>query len=135
MGRLMCDLGRLEEAEALGAEAVRGAKAKLAPTHAFRLAALGQHGRTLAVIQRYAEGEAELLEAHAVFMDALGPDHQRTIKTIRYLIDLYDAWHDAEADKGYDAKAAEWRAKLPAKGPSQPDYAPPPNNARDGGKG
>ncbi len=23
------------------------------------------------------------------------------------------AWHEAEPDKGYDAKAAEWREKLP----------------------
>ena len=29
------------------------------------------------------------------------------------LIQLYDYWHVAEPGKGYDAKAAEWRAKLP----------------------
>jgi len=26
---------------------------------------------------------------------------------------LYTAWHEVEPDQGYDAKAAQWRAKLP----------------------
>ena len=30
-----------------------------------------------------------------------------------FLVDLYEAWHAAEPGKGYDAKATEWRAKLP----------------------
>ena len=29
------------------------------------------------------------------------------------LVQLYTAWHEVEPDQGYDAKAAEWRAKLP----------------------
>ncbi len=36
--------------------------------------------------------------------------------SIEQLISLYEAWHTAEPGKGYDSKAAEWRAKLP-----QPD--------------
>ena len=32
---------------------------------------------------------------------------------IESLIDIYEARHAAEPGKGYDAKAAEWRAKLP----------------------
>ncbi len=31
------------------------------------------------------------------------------------IVNLYDAWHAAEPEQGYDAKAAEWRAKLPEK--------------------
>ena len=34
-------------------------------------------------------------------------------RTINALIELYEARHAAERDKGYDAQAAEWRAKLP----------------------
>ena len=30
------------------------------------------------------------------------------------IIDLNEAWHAAKPDEGYDAKAAEWRAKLRA---------------------
>ena len=31
---------------------------------------------------------------------------------IERIINLYDAWHAAEPGKGYDARAAEWRAKM-----------------------
>ena len=37
-----------------------------------------------------------------------------TIKAVNALADPHHAWHEAEPDTGYDAKAAEWRAKLPA---------------------
>ncbi|MEE8154465.1 MAG: hypothetical protein V3T53_05840 [Phycisphaerales bacterium] len=46
-------------------------------------------------------------------MAALGADHERTIKVINALADPYDTWHEAEPDRGYNAKAAEWRAMLP----------------------
>ncbi len=29
------------------------------------------------------------------------------------VLSLYESWHAAEPGKGYGAKAAEWRAKLP----------------------
>ena len=113
MGRLLRDLGRLDEAEALGAEAVRGATAKLAPSHAFRLGTLVQHGRTLTAVQRFGEAETELLEAYEGYVETRGRDHRYTKGAVEALVDLYDAWHAAEPDQGYDAKAAEWRAKLP----------------------
>ncbi len=114
MGRLMRDLGRLEEAEALGSEAVRGARAKLAPSHLFRLAAVASLGRTLAAMERFVEAEPELLEAHSGFVASLGDDHPASTGTAESLAELYDAWHEAEPDKGYDAKAAEWKSKLEA---------------------
>jgi len=58
-----------------------------------------------------------LLEAHTVLETALGTDHKRTIKAIQSLADLYEAWHAAEPNQGYDAKAAEWRAKLESTDP------------------
>ena len=42
------------------------------------------------------------------------------VKCIERLISLYSAWHAAEPEEGYDAKAAEWRAKLPQEATSQP---------------
>jgi len=41
------------------------------------------------------------------------------------LVDLYTAWDAAEPGKGYDAKAAEWRGKLPAPAESAPNAAAP----------
>ena len=76
---------------------------------------LGAYGKTLTQLERYADAEAErtLLEAHELLAVRFGANHKRTTKTVNQLITLYDAWHAAEPNKGYDKKAAEWRAKLP----------------------
>ena len=61
----------------------------------------------------FAEAETTLLEAHGLIAAGFGDDHPGTTKTIKRIISLYESWHAAEPGKGYDAKAAEWRAKLP----------------------
>ena len=33
-------------------------------------------------------------------------------EALERLVELYTAWHAAEPDKGYDAKAVEWQQKL-----------------------
>ncbi len=43
----------------------------------------------------------------------LREEHPHTHESIKLLVDLYESWHAAEPGKGYDAKAAECRAKLP----------------------
>ncbi len=60
--------------------------------------------------------EANLLEAHPIYLAAKdrGPAHKDTLECVQVLVDLYTAWHAAEPGKGYDAKAAEWKAKLRA---------------------
>ncbi len=110
---LLRDLGRLEEAEAHGAEAVAAARTALPDRHWRTAVFLAGHGSTLLKLGRHADAEAALLEAHEIFESALGPDHERTVKVVNNLIDLYTAWREAEPGKGYDAKAAEWRTKLP----------------------
>jgi hypothetical protein len=56
--------------------------------------------------------------------------HSRFARRFQALIDLYTAWHTAEPGKGYDAKAAEWKARLDAakaasaKPPTSPASAP-----------
>jgi hypothetical protein len=64
-------------------------------------------------LERYADAEAAFLEAHEFLEAALGPEHQRTIKVIRSLVDLYESWGAAEPGKGCAEKAAEWRKKIP----------------------
>ncbi|MFH1418459.1 MAG: tetratricopeptide repeat protein, partial [Planctomycetota bacterium] len=121
MGGLLRDQGRLEEAEGLGEEAVRRARETMPMGHWITAAFLSEHARTLAAMERFAEAEAEMLEAHEMLVAALGAEHKRTIGLIKSLTDLYDAWHAAEPAKGYDAKAAQWRKQLPAT--SQPTSA------------
>lgn len=50
-----------------------------------------------------------LLEAHQMLKTRFGAQHERTIKAIRGLADLCDAW-------GKPTKAAEWRGKLAEEG-------------------
>ncbi len=49
--------------------------------------------------------DRHLQRLFAVLEAALGADHARSIKAIRSLADLYDAW-------GKPEQAAEWRVKL-----------------------
>jgi len=67
--------------------------------------------------ERFALAEANLLEAHPIFVQVRGQAHKDTLECVQGLIDLYTAWHAAEPDKGYDTKAAEWQAKLDAASP------------------
>ena len=50
--------------------------------------------------------------ADAVLGDDTASKDDKT-EAIQRVVDLYDAWHAAEPDLGYEAKADEWRAKLP----------------------
>jgi len=70
------------------------------------------YGLCLSGLDRYNEAEADLVEAYEILMGSVGPENEYTIGVVESFADLYTAWHEAEPDKGYDAKAAEWRAKL-----------------------
>jgi tetratricopeptide (TPR) repeat protein len=67
----------------------------------------------------FAAAEAILLEAHTNFVQAPGPFPKDTRDCTQALADSYAAWDKAEPGKGYDAKAAEWRAKLPNEDPKE----------------
>ncbi len=112
MAKLLVEVGKEEEAEGLAREAVDRGKATLGETHWFVGNFLGKHGLALAGLGRYAEAEEALLEGHGILVAELGDNHEQTRRVVGYLADLYDARHAAEPGKGYDAKAAEWRAKL-----------------------
>ena len=94
-------------------QAVAGAREARPARHWIPGAILGGYGKTLTVLQRYEEAETALLEAHELITAGLGPQHERTTEQIESLIELYDAWHEAEPDQGHDVQAADWRAKLP----------------------
>ena len=74
-------------------------------------------GESIAAQSRFAEAEPLLTEA----AEQINPPAeigeigvQRTSEAIQRVVDLYTSWHAAEPDKGYDANAAEWQAKLDA---------------------
>ena len=60
-------------------------------------------------IEKLREAETILVElANA----ALEDDKAEAIQRV---VDLYEAWHAADPDKGHDVKGEQWRARLPAK--------------------
>ncbi len=61
--------------------------------------------RALAEHRMAGESPGQTLQATALV-------HEAYLRLVGDGDDLYEAWHAAEPDKGYDAKAAEWRAKL-----------------------
>ena len=65
-----------------------------------------KYGRCLTALRRYREAETALLEAHAILLQVVGPEHTQTERVVRNLGELHDAW-------GRPEQADSWRAKLP----------------------
>lgn len=68
-------------------------------------------GAILAGLGRYSEAESLLVESASALKKGKLALRVRQIVYQRF-IRLYQSWHAAEPGQGYDAKAAEWRAKL-----------------------
>ena len=111
LASLLREQGKLSEAERLGSQGIQMAQ-RILPNGDGRIAfILIEYARTLNAMERFGEAESHVLRAHAIFEAVLGPVHELTLGAVSDLATLYDAWHAAEPGKGYDAKAAEWRAK------------------------
>jgi hypothetical protein len=69
-------------------------------------------GRRYAVLGRFSEAEAELLEAERLLAISEGgsPGYHR--RAVQALVDLYAAWDQANPRAGHAAQAEQWRAKL-----------------------
>ena len=67
----------------------------------------------MAALKQFKEEETALLEGFPLIENGLGSDHNFTLQGVQHLVDLYDNWHVAEPNAGYDVRAAEWREKLP----------------------
>ncbi len=79
-------------------------------------------GAALAAQQKFNEAEPVLLAAYADMENDPQAPAKRMHNALTRIVKLYEAWHVAEPDAGYDANAAEWRAKLPD---TEPDAASP----------
>ena len=88
-------------------------------SHAYRvsrlLTNLGKARARLAKSRAdFALAEANLLEAHAIYVRTPAPDQKETRGCTQALADFYAAWDKADPVKGHDTKAAEWKAELEA---------------------
>jgi len=132
LGRLLQQQGKHQDALDLLLPVEPAARKAFTGGNASRLAGfLTNFARARVGVGHDAEGfklaEANLLEAHPIYLAAKdrGPTHKDTIACVQALVDLYTAWHAAEPGKGFDAKAAEWKAKLPAPEPAAAETAKP----------
>ena len=111
LGNVLRYQGRQSEAEEVLAEALRRAREARWEGRLI-WAFLWPHAQTLVALERFEQAEAELVELQEII--AVLPEPPNARSPLTPLVGLYDAWHAAEPDQGYDAKAAELRAKLPA---------------------
>ncbi|MCO6435895.1 MAG: serine/threonine protein kinase [Phycisphaerae bacterium] len=112
MGALLSQMGKDSQAEPYYREALDGFRRVLGDDHPQTLESTTSMATWLTKMTRFAEAEPLLREALNHCRRKYGDDNPRTTEVVNHLIMLYDAWHAAEPDQGYDAEAAEWRAKL-----------------------
>ena len=105
-------LGRSAEALPKFEEALEMSRRLLPPDHPSTL--YPQTGLVLTLLRLGRHADAELLQRDATEQCERSQSsrrlHWRTV--LEQWVALYDAWHAAEPDQGYDAKAAAWRAKM-----------------------
>jgi eukaryotic-like serine/threonine-protein kinase len=110
LAHLLRRIGRYEEAERLGAEAVERGRLLL-PQNQSRLGScMMDYGRTLAILERFQESEAMLLESYKIFTSLPSVEPRQIDRARTYLAELYEHWHEIDPDSGHDKQAVEWRA-------------------------
>jgi eukaryotic-like serine/threonine-protein kinase len=62
--------------------------------------------------EQFKLAESNLVEAHSIYSSNFGDAHKDTQGCVQGLVDLYSAWHAEVTGKGYDLKAAEWKARI-----------------------
>ncbi len=117
--------GRLDEAREILAELSVMAEAIFPPGSYESGMVLQSFSKCLVRMGQFGEAEPALNEAVRRFEQALGAQHPQTRRAYIASKELYESWHKAEPGKGYDAKAAEWKARLDAPAPPQPSAATP----------
>ena len=70
-------------------------------------------GGCLSRLAKFTEAEPLLIDSAHALQGNSKASEDRTTEAIQRVVDLYEAWNSAEPGKGYDDRAAEWRAKLP----------------------
>ena len=104
--------GDLEAAEQFAAEALTSARAVLASDNWHLAVFLSGYGVVLSDQSRFAEAEDALLEAHDLYVQALGSEHRRPANLVPELVDLYERWDEQEPGNDHLASAEAWRERL-----------------------
>ncbi|MEX1309807.1 MAG: tetratricopeptide repeat protein, partial [Candidatus Sulfomarinibacteraceae bacterium] len=62
----------------------------------------------------FATAEADLIEAHELYVASRGEEDRGTRTCVKALADLYDEWAKAAPGRGYEDRAEEWKAVVAA---------------------
>jgi len=107
LGTILLEQGRAEQAEDLFRHLCEIAEREQ-PDDEYALAVVSAHlGMALAALGEREEAEALLVDS----IPRLTAGEAETNLIVKALVDLYDDWHRAEPERGYDARAREWRQR------------------------
>lgn len=105
-------LGRYEEVATLGRASEPAARQIWAEQDPVRLGTyLSKLGEAQVGLDRYAEAEPTLLEAHEFLLAGLSPDHARVVESASRIVEMYQKWEAAEPNRGHGEQAAGWISK------------------------
>lgn len=111
MGELRKAQGRLDEAEPHVVEALEKRRRILGPEHPQSIGSAAQMGELRTAQRRWADAEALLLPAAEVAEAKLPPRSEARVAVVKALEGLYRAWDAGEPGRGYEVKAATWKAR------------------------
>ncbi len=112
LGTLLVEQGRFAQAEPILRKCLAFRQHVLPPGHWRVPNTMSRLGASLIGLGRFAEAEPLLLDG---FNGLSNNHHIREYykrRSLERIVDLYQKWHAAEPNKGYDAKAAESHVKV-----------------------
>jgi tetratricopeptide (TPR) repeat protein/tRNA A-37 threonylcarbamoyl transferase component Bud32 len=111
---LLAERGDHDEAARLLEDSATTPESLTGVTRLLEATLRAKKGGILLTLERFAEAEPELLAAHGILIETVGPKDARTTGVIEKLVDLYDRWNERKADPRRAEQASRWREKLPA---------------------
>ena len=113
MAEVLLAKGEPAEAAVLAEEALKIAEAAYPRSHPDVGRLLIIFGECLTALGQYERAQSLLIEAYDNCKAVEGSSGYYAWLGSKDLVRLYEAWHKVDPERGYDAQAAEWRAKVP----------------------
>ncbi len=104
--------GKPADAEPYFRTVIDGCRKALGNDHGHTLQSINNLGSVLIDQHKFQEAEDLLLPLATNLGSNLPSQAVLRLHVTSNIYKLFSLWHSAEPDKGYDAKAAEWKAKL-----------------------